>query len=332
MTHEHPSEASPETACNQLLQLQTALESVLLGQQQLVRELLTAIVAGGHVLLEGLPGLGKTHLAKGLANALGVSLGRVQCTPDLMPSDITGSEVLQRDVEGQVQMVFLQGPIFASLVLVDEINRATPRTQSALLEAMQENQVTAGGHRHALPQPFWVLATQNPIELEGTYPLPEAQLDRFLFKVHVPYPDADAMESILDHALDSEPSDRLDRILTAPQVVALSDWGKRVIVAEPVKRAAVELVLATQPSRGKNSVAANHLRYGASPRGLQAIVRAARITALFAGRAHVAIEDIERVALPALRHRVLLKVESELEGIDADTVLREIVGTWLNAH
>ncbi len=332
MNNASQGEASPQAVRDQLVQLQTGLEGVLLGQQQLVRQLLTAIVAGGHVLLEGLPGLGKTNLAKGLANALGVSLGRVQCTPDLMPSDITGSEVLQRAADGQMQMVFLRGPIFASLVLVDEINRATPRTQAALLEAMQESQVTAGGHKHVLPQPFWVLATQNPIELEGTYPLPEAQLDRFLFKCHVPYPDADAMASILDQALDSEPSDRLDRIVTESQLSGLHDWGTRVVVAEPVKRAAVELVLATQPARGKDSIAARHLRYGASPRGLQAIVKAARINALFDGRAHVAIEDLRSVALPALRHRVLLKVESELEGVDADTVLQEIVGTWLNAH
>jgi MoxR-like ATPase len=219
--------------------------------------------------------------------------------------------------------------VFASLVLVDEINRATPRTQAALLEAMQEGQVTAGGKRFALPKPFWVLATQNPIELEGTYPLPEAQLDRFLFKIQVPYPDADAMHAILDQALDREPADDLTTILEPAAFAALQAWCAQVVVADPVKRAAVELVLATQPTKGRDSAAERHLRYGASPRGLQAIVRGARVNAVLENRAHVAIEDLRDVALPALRHRVLLRVESELEGYDTDRVLTDIVETWL---
>jgi MoxR-like ATPase len=310
--------------------IEAALTGAIVGQGALVRELLTAILAGGHVLLEGLPGLGKTHLVKGVARVLGQPLARVQCTPDLLPADITGSELLAPDgVPGAHDLVFRPGPIFASLVLVDEINRATARTQAALLEAMQEGQVTAGGRAHPLPAPFWVIATQNPIEVEGTYPLPEAQLDRFFFKCVVPYPSDAALREIVDVSLDGEPADRLPALVGADRLAAMLDAPRAVVVADAVKEAAVRLVLATQPDRPDASPAArDHLRYGASPRALQTLLRAGRVRALADGRGHVALEDLRELALPALRHRVLLSLESEVAGVRVDDVLARVVEGW----
>ena len=285
--------------------LRTALGGVIVGQEQLLHDLLVAMFAGGHVLLEGLPGLGKTQLAKAVTAALGVRLGRVQCTPDLLPADITGSEILNGE-RGDIE--FRPGPVFANIVLIDEINRATPRTQAALLEAMQERQVTYGGTNYPLPHPFWLIATQNPIELEGTFPLPEAQLDRFLFKISVSYPSAHSLEQLLDTSLDHEPADELKAVLTVERAAEIIDAARQVIVAEPVRKAAIDLVLSTQPLSGQASKAAReHVRYGASPRALQAIIRTARVRALFAGRAHTSFDDLHAVARPVLSHRILLK-------------------------
>ncbi len=329
LTADPAADSAYADAHRKLQDLRALLERVIVGQEALVIHLITAVFAGGHVLIEGLPGLGKTHLAKALAAALGLHWARVQCTPDLMPADVTGAEIYATAAGGASTFEFRPGPVFAQLVLVDEINRATPRTQSALLEAMQERQVTHAGISHRLPSPFCVLATQNPIELEGTYPLPEAQLDRFMFKLTVPFPARESLRALLDVSLDAEPADTLQPIANPADVLRITELCRTVLLGERCKEAAVSLIVATQPDdSGSSSGARRHIRYGASPRALQAVVRAARVGAVMAGRSHVDIEDLAAVALPVLRHRILLRLESELDGLDADATLASVIDGW----
>ena len=302
--------------------IQDELRRVIVGQQELLELVIIAMLSGGHVLLEGVPGLGKTLLVRTLAQALDLRFSRIQFTPDLMPADILGTNLIVQDESGRRRFEFQSGPVFAQIVLADEINRATPKTQSALLEAMQEHAVTTGGETRRLVEPFFVLATQNPIEMEGTYPLPEAQLDRFLFKLRVPFPELTELEEIIDRTTGPEES-AAGRVADGPAVVGMQALARQVPVAAHVREYAARLVLATHPgSAGAVESARRFVRYGASPRGAQALILAGKVRALSQGRVNVAVEDLQALALPALRHRLILNFEGEAEGTDPDDVLR----------
>ncbi len=301
--------------------LRNEIRKVILGQDDLIDDTVTALFAGGHVLLEGVPGLGKTLLVRTLAEALNLPFSRVQFTPDLMPADITGTNIVVEDESGRRSFRFQKGPIFASIILADEINRATPKTQSALLEAMQEATCTVSGTTHALPQPFFVLATQNPIEMEGTYPLPEAQLDRFLFKLTVPFPGQETLVSIFDETTTNA-SPEIEPVLQADNISSMRSLVRDVLVAGPVHEYVARLIMSTHPESGEASQEVRRfLRFGASPRGGQAIVLAAKARALMDGRAHVSFDDIRRSVLPSLRHRLILNFEGEAEGHTTDDVI-----------
>ncbi len=298
---------------------------VMVGQDSIVEGTLNAIFAGGHVLLEGVPGLGKTLLVRTLGEVLDLSFSRVQFTPDLMPADILGTNLVMESPDGRREFQFQKGPVFAHLVLADEINRATPKTQSAMLEAMQERQVTAGGQVRPLPLPFFVLATQNPIDQEGTYPLPEAQLDRFFFKLVVGYPTAEELTEVLNRTTEGvkvTPS----RMLDGAGLAELQKLVRQVPIGSHVKDYAVRLVLATHPKTATASPITNqYLRFGSSPRGGQVLVLAAKVRALTQGRFNVSYDDIAAVAAPALRHRLIVNFEAEAEGITTDHVISQIL-------
>ncbi len=294
----------------------------LVGQAEIVEGVVTALLAGGHVLLEGVPGVGKTLLVKTLAQALDLSFSRVQFTPDLMPADITGTNMIVGD--GARRFEFQRGPIFAHLVLADEINRATPKTQSALLEAMQEQSVTVGKQTYPLEAPFFVLATQNPIEMEGTYALPEAQLDRFFFKLRVDLPGDADLHAILDRTTGASDL-AVTPVLTRARLLELRELVRQVPIARPIQDYAVRLIGATHPARSTVPRVKKLVRYGSSPRGAQAVVLAAKVRALFDGRFAPSFDDVRRVATPALRHRVLLNFEGEAEGVSADAILGDIL-------
>jgi len=306
--------------------LETEIKKVIVGHEEIIRKVLIAFIAGGHVLLEGVPGLGKTLLIKSMSGALGLSFKRVQFTPDLMPSDIIGTQVLvERD--GRREFQFKKGPIFAQVVLADEINRATPKTQSAVLEAMEERQVTVFGESFQLGFPFMVMATQNPIELEGTYPLPEAQLDRFFFKLLVPSPSTDELKEILRRTTGTALEETAP-VLSGDGAEIIKEMRlllRQVIIAPPLEDYVVRLVYATQPTSQTSgdtlSEVKEYLRFGASPRGAQAIILGAKGNALAEGRVHVSYEDIEAVVPPTLRHRLILNFQAEAENIGADQIL-----------
>jgi len=303
--------------------LETELARLIVGQRALVRDTVISLIAGGHVLLEGVPGLGKTVLVRSLGQALSMSFSRIQFTPDLMPADIVGTNVIG-DEAGRREFHYQPGPIFANLVLADEINRATPKTQSALLEAMQERTVTVGTQTRPLPSPFFVLATQNPIELEGTYPLPEAQLDRFFFKVLVPFPgEKDLLE--IARRTTGESTPQLRAVADGDAILAAQRVAREVPIAEHVLLYAARLIGATHPDRTELDGVRRYVRWGASPRGLQTLVLAAKVRALLEGRYNVAFDDLSAVAQPALRHRIFLQFEAEADGMTADRLITDIL-------
>jgi MoxR-like ATPase len=311
------------------VRLRGAIAQAIVGQDSVVEQVLWGLIAGGHVLLEGNPGLGKTLLVRTLAACLDLRFSRIQFTPDLMPSDVTGTNVLVLDGGGGKTGRFElhRGPIFGQVVLADEINRATPKTQSALLEAMQEHAVTIAGTRHVLEEPFCVLATENPIEMEGTYPLPEAQLDRFLLKVQVPAPSEDELTRILERTTGQAAKDP-ERVLTREDVLGLQSLCRDVAVAEPVLRYAARLVRASAPDAvDAPPLVRRAVRYGAGVRGGQSLLLAAKARSLLEGRAHVSFADIQAIAAPALRHRLLLSFEGESDGITPDQIIAELTSS-----
>jgi MoxR-like ATPase len=315
---------TPEAFADRAAAIEREVGRVIVGQRDLVRQTVTALLANSHALLEGVPGLGKTMLIRTIADVIDCSFNRIQFTPDLMPADITGTNILVEE-DGRRIFRFQSGPIFANLVLADEINRATPKTQSSLLEAMQEHQVTVARQRYPLDPPFFVLATQNPLEMEGTYPLPEAQLDRFLFKVMVPFPSEEDLITIMDRTTGAE-TVTAGKVCTAAEIVEMQRLARAVPIAPHVTAYAVSLLSASHPDQPRApQLVREYVRYGGSPRGAQALVTGGKIYALLDGRFNVAIDDIRAVAMPSLRHRIILNFEGEAEGITTEAVVRSIL-------
>jgi MoxR-like ATPase len=326
-TSEAPTPAQGLTAdgfAERAAAIEAEVGRVIVGQRELVRHTLTCLLANGHALLEGVPGLGKTMLVRTIADVIDCTFNRIQFTPDLMPADITGTNILIEE-GGSRQFRFQPGPVFANLVLADEINRATPKTQSSLLEAMQEHQVTVARNRYPLDAPFFVLATQNPLEMEGTYPLPEAQLDRFIFKVLVPFPSESDLISIVERTTGAE-TQTARQVTTAAEIVEMQRLARSVPIAPHVTAFAVSILSATHPDQPRApQLVREYVRYGGSPRGAQALVTAGKIFALLDGRSNVSADDIREAAMPALRHRLILNFEGEAEGITPEAVVRTIL-------
>jgi MoxR-like ATPase len=319
-------EAAAEKFRNDYVNTKKQIQKAIVGHEEIIDGVLICLFAGGHALLEGVPGLGKTLLIRSLSQALNLHFNRIQFTPDLMPADVTGTTIVVETDDGR-EFQFRKGPLFAQIVLADEINRATPKTQSALLEAMQEKSVTVGGTTYELERPFFVMATQNPIEQEGTYPLPEAQLDRFFFKLEVGYSNRDELAEILNRTTAGAEAE-LEQVIDGPTILQHQTLVRKVVIAPHVQDYAVRLVLATHPgSENAPPIVNRFLRFGASPRAAQALVLAGKVNALLDARANVSIEDIRAVVLPAMRHRCLLNFEGEAEGQTTDEILQNIVDT-----
>ena len=301
------------------------IAKVIVGYEDIIDEVLITVLARGHAILEGVPGVGKTRLVQTLCDVLHLSSSRIQFTPDLMPADIVGTNVVQESEGGEKFLKFQPGPVFANVVLADEINRATPKTQSALLEAMQEKTVTVGNHTYKLELPFVVLATLNPVELEATYPLPEAQVDRFFMKLRMGFPDMESIHEILDRTTQAQ-TPQAERVWDGPKILEMREVALGVQISEAVQDYAIRIVMATQPTTDHaHDLSKQYLRYGASPRGSQAIVLGGKIRALLAGRKEVTPDDVRAVVLPALRHRVIMNFEGEAERVDPDTILQAII-------
>jgi len=319
------SEATLQLAVDRLSAVRREIAKVIVGQDDVVEGVLICLLSGGHVLLEGVPGLGKTTLLRTLSRTLQLKYSRIQFTPDLMPADIVGSMIMESDDRGSKMLRFQHGPIFANLVLADEINRATPKTQSALLEAMQERTVTSGTTTHELEAPFLVMATQNPIEMEGTYPLPEAQLDRFLMKILVTYPTRDELSRIVSRTIQDE-DDAPIPVLDRESIMEVRAVCRQVLVAPHVQDFAIQLVMATQSDQAEShELAKRYIRYGSSPRGAQALVECGRVRALFGGRFHLSVEDILHVAPAVLRHRIILNFDAHADGQTPETILQAVL-------
>ena len=319
------TDARLELAISKLNEVRYEIAKVIVGQQDVVEGVIICLIASGHVLLEGVPGLGKTTLLRTMARALQLKYSRIQFTPDLMPADIVGSMIMETSERGSKSLRFQPGPIFANLVLADEINRATPKTQSALLEAMQERTVTSGNTTHELEAPFLVMATQNPIEMEGTYPLPEAQLDRFLMKILVRYPSRDELNRIVERTIQTT-EEQVNAVMDRDAIMEVKSVCREVLVAPHVQEFAIQLVMATQPEQTEaHELSKKYIRYGSSPRGAQALVECGRVRALMRGRYHLSIEDIDAVASAVLRHRIILNFDAHADGQTADTILNAII-------
>ncbi|SHJ87648.1 AAA family ATPase [Paramaledivibacter caminithermalis] len=304
--------------------IEEEIKKAIIGQEEIVRNMLIGIVAGGNVLMEGTPGLGKTQLVKVLSQVLNVSFARIQFTPDLMPIDILGTVIVNKKEE-DFGFTFQKGPIFNSLILADEINRATPKTQSAMLEAMQEKTITVGGDTYKLPEPFFVLATENPLDMEGTYPLPEAQLDRFLFKLKISIPNMEALSRIIDITTGKQNILQIKKVADKEAILKMKEIAMKLPIALPIKEYAIRIMLATHPQQSQFQAVKDYVKCGVSPRGVQAMIKAAKVRALAEGRFNVSYDDIEDMAYPCLRHRIFMNFRGLADGVDTDDIIKDIV-------